>query len=116
MINQELFDRKINGNLPVLANFYDDQDAMYRTMHTLLKIVEYHLEGKIKIAHIDINNNNNRTIVDLYLQKQVPTFVLFWKGKIKWSKTGFLTSRRLTKILKAQLKKLESKKKSHTID
>lgn len=106
MTNQKLFDRKINGNLPVLVNFYDDQDAMYKTMRTLLKIVAYHLEGKLKIAHVDINNNNNQVIIDLYLQKRTPIFLLFWQGKIKWSETGFLSSRSLIKMLKAQLSKI----------
>lgn len=99
MSNQELFDRRINGKLPVLVDFYTNQDATSRTMHTLLKIVAYRLEGEIKVISVNIDTNNNQEIVEQYLQERIPVFILFQGGEIKWQAAGFFTSRKLVEVI-----------------
>ncbi|MFK7983017.1 MAG: thioredoxin family protein [Saprospiraceae bacterium] len=107
MTNQELFDKRINGKLPVLVDFYTSQDATSRMMNTLLKIVVYRLEGKIKMIRVDINANNNQEIINQHLQQKMSTFSLFYQGELQWQGTGFFTSRRLIDIIKDQLLKLQ---------
>ena len=99
MKNQEIFKRQINGKLPVLVDFYTNQDVTSRTMHTLLKIVAYRLEGAIKVISVNMDTNNNQEIIEQYLQDRVPIFILFQGGEIKWQAAGFFTSRKLVKVL-----------------
>lgn len=107
MNNQELFDRRINGTVPVLVDFYTSEDATSRMMKTLLKIVAYRLDGQVKMMHIDINAKNNQELIKLHLQQNLPTFSLFYQGELRWQGTGFFTSRRLINIIKDQLLKLK---------
>ncbi len=107
MNNLDLFARRINGKLPVLVDFYDNQDGTCRTMHTLLKIVAYRLEGKVNFISLDINASSNRKIIHQHLQKKAPIITLFYQGEIKWQASGLITSRRLIDIIKDQMVKLK---------
>jgi len=99
MSNLEIFEKRINGKLPVLVDFYNKGVASCRTMQTILKIVTYRLEGKVLILSVDLDIQVNQDILHHYLPQVTPTFILFQEGKIRWKASGLFTSRQLVAII-----------------
>ena len=83
--------------------FYSKKYPTCRTMQTVLKIVDYQLKDRIKIININIDVRTNQDIVEVYLNKKPPTFILFKDGLIMWNGTGVFTSRGLINIMGNQL-------------
>lgn len=87
------FIKLINGDKPVLADFYASWCGPCKTMSPILKETKNRLEDKLMVVKIDVDKNqitSNRFNI-----KGVPTLILFKKGEIVWRKSGVISSDQL---------------------
>ena len=108
MSNLEIFNRRILSEKLTLVDFFSKKHVSSRTMQAILKIVAYRLEKQIRIMSIDIDVRTNQEIVNQYLIKKRPVFMLFQNGLIKWQDSGTFSSRKMIKIIDEQLSNSDS--------
>ena len=87
------FIKLINGETPVLTDFYASWCGPCKTMNPILTDVKNRLEDSITIVKIDVDKNQN--VANRYSVRGVPTLILFKKGKIVWRKSGVLSAEQL---------------------
>lgn len=91
----------INGDAPVLIDFYADWCQPCKMMAPILQEVKQNLGDDIKIVKID--TDKNREISSNYGIRSIPTLMLFKNGKVVWKQAGVVPAQQLTEILKSQL-------------
>ncbi len=91
----------INGDAPVLIDFYADWCQPCKMMAPILQEVKQNLGDDIKIVKID--TDKNREISSNYGIRSIPTLMLFKNGKVVWKQAGIVPAQQLTEILKSQL-------------
>lgn len=84
--NMETFQQIIEGEIPVLVDFYATWCAPCKTMSPVIEAVGKDLENKIRILKIDVDKNQNAAI--RFGIQSVPTFIVFRSGKILWRQSG----------------------------
>jgi thioredoxin 1 len=87
------FIKLINGESPVLVDFYATWCGPCKTMAPVLKDIKNKLEDKVTVVKIDVDKNP--TTATRYGIRGVPTLILFSKGKIVWRKSGVLSADQL---------------------
>lgn len=87
------FIKLINGEKPVLADFFATWCGPCKTMSPVLKETKGKLEDKITIVKIDVDKNQDAA--GKFNVRGVPTLILFKEGKIVWRKSGVLSSDQL---------------------
>ena len=76
----ETFQQIINGDTPVLVDFYADWCGPCKAMEPTIKEVARSVTGKTRIIKLDIDKN--QPTAQTYQVSAVPTFILFKNGKI----------------------------------
>jgi thioredoxin 1 len=87
------FIKLINGEKPVLADFFATWCGPCKTMSPILIETKSKLEDRVTIVKIDVDKNQDAA--DRFNVKGVPTLVLFKEGKIVWRKSGVISSDQL---------------------
>lgn len=82
----ESFKEIIEGQEPVLVDFYATWCGPCRMMHPTIDELSDDLEGKARILKVDIDKNSKAAAK--YQIQAVPTFILFKEGEIKWRGAG----------------------------
>jgi thioredoxin 1 len=80
------FKELINGDQPVLVDFYADWCGPCKMMSPILVQLASKMEGSIKI--LKVNVDKNQAAAASYQVQGVPTFILFKKGKVVWRQSG----------------------------
>lgn len=88
----------LNGETPVLVDFYAEWCGPCKMMSPILKEVKDDLGNAIIILKINVDTNN--AIATKYQIKGVPTFLLFKQGKMLWRQSGMLQKQDLISIIK----------------
>jgi thioredoxin 1 len=91
------FSELINGDQPVLVDFYAEWCGPCKTMAPILSDVASKLAGKVKIIKVDIDRNPKAAAA--YSVMAVPTLVLFRKGRMEWKQSGVVPARELEQVL-----------------
>jgi thioredoxin 1 len=86
MSNTETFGSIINGELPVLVDFFAEWCGPCKMMQPILSQVHDKLGNKVRIIKIDIDKNP-KLATELNISS-VPTLAIFQKGDIKWRQAG----------------------------
>lgn len=87
----EKFKDIINGNQPVLVDFYAEWCGPCKAMAPAVGQVGKAVQGKARVLKIDIDKN---PAIAQQLQIQaVPTLAIFKQGKIVWRHSGMLDAR-----------------------
>ena len=78
----ETFQQIINGDKPVLVDFYATWCGPCKTMSPIVESVGKELKGQIRVLKVDIDKNN--AVATSFQIQSVPTFMVFKNGKILW--------------------------------
>ncbi|WP_420916722.1 thioredoxin [Persicobacter diffluens] len=80
------FKELINGDQPVLVDFYADWCGPCKAQTPILSEVAKAVEGKAKIIKIDVDKN--QAAAAQYGVQSIPTLLLFKNGEVVWRNVG----------------------------
>jgi thioredoxin 1 len=92
------FSNLIEGQTPVLVDFFANWCGPCKTLAPILKEVKNDLGDSIKVIKIDVDKN--QSLASKYQVKGVPTMILFKNGKQVWRQSGVLPKNELLQIIK----------------
>ena len=91
----------INSDKPVLVDFYADWCGPCKQMPSILKDVKSELKENVRI--IKVNVDKNPFIATEYQIKNIPTIIIFKKGKPCWTGVGLQQASELKSVLKQHI-------------
>lgn len=95
------FSELINGETPVLVDFYAEWCGPCKTMKPILEEVKSRVKESAKIIKIDVDKNP--AAAGAYRVQSIPTLILFRKGKIQWRQAGVVSAKDLEEIIHRHL-------------
>jgi len=94
---QMTFNDIINGDTPVLVDFYADWCGPCKMMGPILQDLKKRLGDNINIIKIDAEKNPQAAIK--YQVRGVPSLILFKNGQILWQQAGVVQAAQLEQII-----------------
>jgi thioredoxin 1 len=94
---RESFTEIINGNTPVLVDFFAEWCGPCKMMKPVLEELHRKMGNKVRILKIDIDRSP-ATAETLRIQS-VPTLMLFQNGKSLWRQSGVLQASQLERVI-----------------
>ena len=91
----------INGEKPVLVDFYATWCGPCKTMSPIVESVGKEMSGRVRVLKIDVDKN--QAVAAQFQIQAVPTFIIFKKGQIVWKKSGGIDKFSLLQQLKSFL-------------
>ena len=91
------FNEMINGNTPVLVDFYADWCAPCKMMAPIMQQVSRDMEGKVKVIKVDVDKNEE--VARKYQIRSIPTMILFKNGKVMWQGVGVMQADQIKAII-----------------
>lgn len=95
------FSETINGNKPVLVDFFATWCGPCKTMEPILRNVKDEVGEAATIIKIDVDKNP--AAAQAYQVQGVPTLILFKQGKILWRQAGVVPAKQLEQLIKQHL-------------
>ena len=80
------FGELIDVDIPVLFDFFKEDNVESRAMHVVLREVAGTLGDKIKVIKIDVEKNHQ--LAEALQIKGLPTLIVYKDGEMKWRHTG----------------------------
>jgi thioredoxin 1 len=93
----ETFGEIINGDKPVLVDFFAEWCGPCKMMKPILEELHQNMGPNVRIIKVDIDKSPMASSV--YNVTSVPTLMLFQKGKILWRQPGVVPAVSLQKII-----------------
>ena len=93
MGDKKSFNALIEGEQPVLVDFFATWCGPCKSMNPILEDTAKQLGSKVKIIKVDIDKNPQ--VASKYHVKGVPTLILFRKGQTVWRTSGVLPTYQL---------------------
>jgi len=91
------FKNIINGEQPVLVDFYADWCGPCQMQAPILKEVSAEVGKRARIIKIDVDKNPG--VAQQYQVRGVPTLILFKKGQPVWRQSGVATKQQLIDLI-----------------
>ena len=95
------FNDIINGEKPVLVDFYTDWCGPCKMMNPILKDLKKNMGDAINIIKVDAEKNADAAIK--YNVRGVPTLILFKDGQILWQQSGVVQAKQLEQIINQKI-------------
>ena len=95
------FQELINGNKPVLIDFFATWCGPCQALTPILVEVKDELGEAISIIKIDVDKNQE--IAAHFQVKGVPTMMLFQNGKMLWRQSGVVSKNEIVSIVKQKV-------------
>jgi len=95
------FNKLINGEKPVLIDFYAEWCGPCKMLAPVIKEVAQELDEKVRVIKIDIDKN--RALAQRYQVKGVPTLALFKDGEVVWRVSGVQTKHQIVSSVEAEI-------------
>jgi thioredoxin 1 len=95
------FNDIINGEKPVLVDFYADWCGPCKMMNPILKDLKKKMGDAINIIKVDAEKNADAAIK--YNVRGVPTLILFKDGQILWQQSGVVQANQLQQIINQKI-------------
>lgn len=89
----------INGDIPVLVDFFADWCGPCKMLGPILKDVKAEMGDQVKIVKIDVDRNQE--LAAKYQVRGVPTMILYKNGKQLWRQSGVLQKHQITEVIKS---------------
>ncbi len=105
-IKQQSFSEIINGDTPVLVDFYADWCGPCRMVPPILKELKSRMGDAIHIIKIDTEKNPDVAI--RYQVRGIPNFILFKDGKVLWQQAGVVQAPQLEQIITQKLQEYDN--------
>lgn len=99
---QTSFAELIQGDQPVLVDFFAEWCGPCKVMKPVLQELKALLGDLVTIVKLDIDKSPETA--SRFHIKGVPTLILFRKGEILWRQSGVMTAKHLSRILPEHLK------------
>lgn len=87
------FNEIINGDKPVLIDFYADWCQPCKMMPPILKEVKARMGDKIRILKIDVDKN--QVVSKKWMIQNIPTVMIFKQGEVKFRQAGVMQAAQL---------------------
>lgn len=95
-ISKDNFDAEVLRNgTPVLVDFWAERCQPCRMLAPILEELALELEGKIKVAKLDVDDENNIETAMRYRIQSIPTLIVFENGEPVKMTVGFKPKDRL---------------------
>lgn len=95
------FNEIIQGDKPVLIDFYADWCQPCKMMPPILKEVKSKLGDKIRILKVDVDKN--QAIAQKWGIQSIPTVMIFKNGEMKFRQPGVMQASQLVSALSSHL-------------
>ncbi len=82
----ETFLQIINGDKPVLIDFYATWCGPCKAMSPIVEQIGKEMQGQARVLKIDVDKN--QAVAAQYQIQAVPTFMIFKKGEMVWRQPG----------------------------
>ena len=94
----ETFNEIINGDKPVLVDFFATWCGPCKTMHPIIEEISKELQDNARVLKVDVDKNQE-TITEFEIQA-VPTLIIFKNGIVVWRSAGVIDKTSLTQQIK----------------
>ncbi len=94
---KETFTDIINGDTPVLVDFFAEWCGPCKTMSPILKDFASQMGDRVRVIKIDVDKSPSTA--QTYRIQGVPTLILFKNGKILWRQSGVVQKNQLVTLV-----------------
>lgn len=106
MANTKSFTELINGDQPVLVDFYATWCGPCKMMQPILQETAEKAGQRVKIVKVDVDKNP--AAAQKFQVRGVPTLILFQKGKTLWRKSGVVPAHELISVINREISAVSS--------
>jgi thioredoxin 1 len=97
MNKKETFQDIIDGDTPVLVDFFATWCGPCKTMSPILESFSKQMGDRVRVIKIDVDKAT--TTAATYKIQSVPTLILFQQGKLLWRASGIVQKQQLENIV-----------------